>query len=372
MKRLFWILYISPLAAFTQPAFTIRAHVMELKDGDKIYFSYHLNNILYKDSTIAKDQSFVFRGSISGRALGSISARENPFADIEVLHNSINLYVEPGDITINGMDSLKFATVAGTPDNEDYAELVNELRPYRKKLGKISEDFDALPPEEQKKVDRIAVTRMAYYNVLSQMAPVKFAFIKQHPDSYISLATLKDMLNQADINSIDSAYKNLSNQLKNSPEGIAFEKELAAAKLSRTGTIANDFALPDVNGKMISLSDYRGKYVLVDFWASWCMPCRNENPNVKAAFESFKSKNFTVISVSIDGQNTRAAWLQAIKADGLPWTQLLDASNKVHDMYGVTYIPANFLIDPSGRIVATNLRDKALFDKLREILGSEN
>ena len=363
---------ISPLFAFTQSAFTIKADVKELKDGDKIYFAYHLNKVLYKDSTTAKDQSFVFHGSISGPAFGLISARENPFADIEVLHNSINLYVEPGNITINGIDSLKFATVGGTPDNLDYAELVNELWPYSNKLARISKDFDALPAAEQKKVDRIAANRIAYYNVLNQMAPVRFAFIKRHRDSYISLETLKDMLNQADVNSIDSAYQSLSARLKNSPEGMAFEGRVAAARRSRSGTIANDFSLPDAGGKLVRLSDYHGKYVLVDFWASWCMPCRQENPNVKTAFERFKSKNFTIISVSIDEQASKAAWLQAIKADGLPWTQLLDASQKVRDLYGVTYIPANFLIDPNGRIVAANLRDKALIDKLIELLGSEN
>lgn len=369
MKKLLYLILLWPIFSFSQSTFTVKGDVRELKDGDKLYLSYRLNDVLHKDSTVARNGSFQFSGKTNSIAMASISARENPFGDIDILHNNLNFYIEPGNITITGMDSLKYATAGGTSNNRDFTELRDPLRPFYKQLVQLSDSFDALPAEKQKYPEQIAANRIAYYRIKDQMAPLQFSFINKHPGSYISLVTLQGMLNQIDINAVDNAYQSLSVALKTSPEGAAFYKKIAAAKKSRTGSIAGDFELPDNNGKMVKLSGQRGKYVLVDFWASWCIPCRQENPNLKAAFERYRSKNFSIISVSIDGRGEKTAWLEAIKKDNLPWTQLLDAHQKVRDQYGVTYIPANFLLDPTGHIISVNLKDIALMDKLSEILS---
>ena len=135
------------------------------------------------------------------------------------------------------------------------------------------------------------------------------------------------------------------------------------------GKPAPDFSLPDVNGKPVSLSSFRGKYVLVDFWASWCAPCRMENPNVVSAFLKFREKNFTVLGVSLD--KSREPWVKAIATDNLNWTQVSDLKyweSAVVPLYNIEGIPYNILVDPQGTIVARNLRGAALQAKLRDVL----
>ncbi len=136
-----------------------------------------------------------------------------------------------------------------------------------------------------------------------------------------------------------------------------------------SGQAAPEVALPDVNGKVVTLSSFRGKYVLIDFWASWCAPCRAENPNVVAAYEKFKDKNFTILSVSLD--NTKEAWEKAIKSDGLTWTQVSDLKgwhSMAAAMYNVQSIPCNFLIDTAGKIIAKNLRGQQLEETLQAMV----
>ncbi|MFI5195825.1 MAG: redoxin domain-containing protein [Chitinophagales bacterium] len=135
-----------------------------------------------------------------------------------------------------------------------------------------------------------------------------------------------------------------------------------------SGTVAPEVTLPSTDGKMVTLSSFKGKYVLLDFWASWCAPCRGENPNVVAAYEKFKDKNFTIFGVSLD--NNKEAWEKAIKDDSLTWTQVSDLkgwSSAAATTYAVQSIPTNFLIDPKGRIIAHNLRGEELIKTLEGI-----
>ena len=145
-------------------------------------------------------------------------------------------------------------------------------------------------------------------------------------------------------------------------------KALPGAAQGNAST-APEVTLPDVNGKTVSLSSFRGKYVLLDFWASWCGPCRAENPNVVAAYQKFKGKNFTIVGVSLD--NNKDAWENAIKSDGLAWTQVSDLKgwqSQAAALYNVQSIPSNFLIDTAGKVIAKNLRGKDLEEALSSVL----
>lgn len=195
-------------------------------------------------------------------------------------------------------------------------------------------------------------------------------FIQQHPKALASLWMLINELRpRLQPDEFERLFTSLDKSLQSSKYGQSVSQYIKSLKLSGIGVVAEDFAQNDVDGKPVKLSSFRGKYVLVDFWASWCGPCRQENPNVVKAFNKYKDKNFTILSVSLDEDKNR--WVRAISQDGLAWTHVSDLqgwNNGVAVQYGIRSIPSNFLVDPQGRIVARNLRGGALDAKLNEIL----
>jgi peroxiredoxin len=290
------------------------------------------------------------------------------FADVLVV------YLNGTTFTVKGIDSVHKATVTGSPLNEEYKRYHKIVLADAEKTSHALDAVYVQAPEQQKKDPRFVDSLMrSITKTWAKRDSLKYAFIKKYPQSYFSLEALIELSGKdIDVLKIEPIFKKLSGSLRNSAAGLAFAKRLYDQGLTSIGAVAPDFEQPDAQGNKVKLSDFKGRYVLLDFWASWCGPCRAENPEVVKAFNAYKDKSFTVLGVSLDKEDKRDAWQQAIAKDGLVWTQVADLKgwdNSAAILYDVHAIPQNYLIDPAGKIVAKNLRGEALHAKLKELLG---
>ncbi len=197
------------------------------------------------------------------------------------------------------------------------------------------------------------------------------ARVKAAPDSISTLVDLRRVGGYDPVYpELQALYNNLSNNVKNSTEGKEFQDYLNTLETVQIGKIAPAFTQNDTSGNPVQLADFKGKYVLLDFWASWCAPCRRENPNLVKSYAKYQKDGFEILGVSMDKASDKAKWLKAIQDDGLTWKQVGDLKgwdNEAGVMYDVKAIPMNFLVDPNGKIIAKYLRGEELDKKLAEI-----
>lgn len=230
---------------------------------------------------------------------------------------------------------------------------------------------DARAKKNNEKIDSIYNNEMPIFR--SESDKLSYNFIKQYPQSVVSSNILLYKTQKLSIDSLKMFYSVLSNAVEQSHDGKEIKDFITKAENLTIGKQAPNFTQTNLNGINISLADFRGKYVLLDFWASWCIPCREEHPYLKQAYSKYNSKGFTIIGLSLDRAEDKDAWLAAIEKDGLPWTQLCDFKVwdspviKIYNLYGKG-IPANYLIGPNGEIVAKDLRGTQLEKKLEELI----
>ena len=283
--------------------------------------------------------------------------------------NPFEVYVENNRIIVTGAkeDVSSFA-VTGSSSHRDFKDFLNTFVPLFNQLNSLANTINAMVPGP----DRDGLMNV-YNSTQANIQKQIDKFITEKPKSYVSPFML-NVTSQFydDPMALEKRFLLLDEKVRATPEGKKLEQFITEAKIGAVGTQALEFSLPDTTGKMLSLSSFRGKYVLLDFWASWCGPCRNENPNVVQNFRRFKNKNFTIFGISLDKPGQKDRWVKAIEEDSLTWNHASDLkfwNNDAAMLYKVHGIPQNFLIDPNGKIIAKNLRGPALEAKLCEIFG---
>ena len=358
-------------AAKAQQKYSIQANIEGLKNGTKVRLTRTIDgkNGQEPDSTFIENGTFKFQGEISRPVKVSLYIPQNSVNNQSHLIFQRTIFLCAGLTTLTGKD-FGSATLSGPPQEQEYekevAEFQQRLKPWTDSLGRLNvktiKDF--------RSKDALKMAQANAEKFHPEFNKVEQNFIRTYPDSYVSLDMLESevhlMLYPDDI---ESLYMLLSDHLKNTPEGqLMGERARLAVKYS-IGKPAMDFSQVDAKGDDVSLALLKGKYVLIDFWASWCGPCRTEYPFLKEAYEQFKDKGFEIIGVSLD--NDKAAWLNAIKDNGFMWPELCDLKGRKNEValaYGITGIPANFLIDPAGNIIAKNMRGDDLINKLSEVI----
>lgn len=342
------------------------------------------------DTAKVEDGKFIFSDTVTKPSFYFVSVDGKPSEKLRII-------VEPGEIKVEvDKDTIYNSKIGGTYNNEKFYEYSKEAKALRKSQSKNTADFMAKNKAEidaaTVSMDTAAMNKLQR-QFIEQYPDIKnkpLNFVKQNPKAYISIFLLNDMLSGRLVKPAEAKelYKALDAEVKNTKEGKELEKAIEeaisprasaeqpqaqpAAGNAEVGQMAPQFSAPSPDGKMISLKESMGKVTVVDFWASWCKPCRMENPNVVAMYKELHPKGLNIIGVSLD--KDAAKWKEAIAADNLTWNHISNLKfwdEPIAKQYGVNSIPATFVLDANGKIVAKNLRGDALKAKVEELLNAK-
>ncbi len=342
--------------------FTINGIVRGMDSG-WIYFSHYDSARDFKDSVRIKQQQFTYTGKVSAPSQFFMWVRTSKGMQ------QIDLFVE--DTLINmqvNKDTMINTVITGSPVEDQFIEYKKALKPIMDKTMQLYGAYDdARSAGNKPAMDSI---EKLMDNVDKEKQDMVKGFVEKNPSSIIGAwAVSTTFLYEPDLKLLEEFYGKFSPSVQQCKYAKTIKKEIDVEEKLQPGMVAPEFTQNDTTGKPVALSSFRGKYLLVDFWASWCHPCRNENPNVVAAYKKYKDKNFTILSVSFD--KNKANWEKAINDDGLMWTQVCDLKaweNEAGQLYGIKAIPSNYLLGPDGKILAHNLRGEELVKKLAEVL----
>ena len=366
---------VAATAAQAQKDFSIKGNIQLQKPVEWIFIGYNSGEDYVRDSLKTTNGKFTYKGKMAEPSLVQLRlAYPKGEGEARAKSESVMLFLEPGKNTVRIKDTITDLAVKGSKTQKEFYALIDAQQPYREAERKLYESYRQAAKENNEAEQGRIIARRDSLNE-EMLQKVNKTFLLNHSNSPVAVYALKQIAGyDIDADKMQPLYNVLSPGVKKLGEAVKFAEQLEIAQKTGVGKVAPEFSQTDTSGQLVSLSSFRGKYVLVDFWASWCGPCRAENPNVVAVFNQYKDKGFTVLGVSLDREGQRERWMKAIYDDKLAWTQVSDLkfwNNAVAQQYGIKAIPFNLLIDPNGVIVAKNIRGEELGKAVEKAIASK-
>ncbi|WP_461533095.1 redoxin domain-containing protein [Sinomicrobium sp.] len=347
------------------PSYVIEVDVRDADSG-MAYLESERTDVSVMDSTPITNGKFTFRGTVDEPT--------GYFLKVSGAQYPIKFLLSNDSISISGAkDSLYNAKITGATEND---KLMNYFSTVYATLGKQADSLYKnftdngtlkMTPELQKELDK-------KWEVFNDHAfDMNAEYVKDNASEIVAAIVIDEMyVKRSHPEQAETLYNLLTDSIKNSYYGKRVATALETFEKTSVGKVAPDFCEPTAEGEEVCLSSFKGKYVLIDFWASWCGPCRKENPNLVKAYAQYRDKGFEILGVSIDEK--RDLWLKAVEKDNMTWTQLSSVNgwkSAGAQAYNVNAVPTNYLIDPEGVIIAKNLRGEALQEKLQEVFSGQ-
>ncbi|HEX6428634.1 MAG TPA: TlpA disulfide reductase family protein [Niastella sp.] len=357
---LFLLITNNALSQKKAPQFIITAKIAHFTDS-VVYMNYGTLGASKTDTAIVKNGSFTFKGHVDEPVPSMIFSK--------TFKVKIDLYIENTPITVIGdADSMYNTKVTGKGVVQEFEVFNQRLMANRKStIALFQKAWDLNKAGDSVVAKQMQAKADSQYNWEFK---ARNQYITEHPKSYIAAKELLAYTSTITLANSIKMFQGLDASIKSTNIGKEIAARIDLLTKVEEGKPAQPFTQSTPDGKSVKLADYKGRYVLVEFWASWCGPCRAENPNLLTQYKLYNSKGFDILSVSLD--NNKDYWLKAVEKDALPWTQVSDLkgwNNEVAVLYGIRAVPASFLIDPMGKIVATGLRGETLNKKLETLFN---
>jgi peroxiredoxin len=311
------------------------------------------------DTAVVENGRFNFKGSIEHPDIYYIGIDEGRF---------VSFFNEPSDIKIKfHIDSITSPEITGSTADNEFRNYLKSIEKHKSaQIGIYTRYNEAARNND---TAQIKIIEAEMNELDAQHKANILGFVKDNPSSFVSPYIAMRHSYELDLDELRQLNTSLDSKVKESPFAKMLADRILVLENVEVGKQAPDFTMKDTQGNTVTLSDLRGKVLLVDFWASWCGPCRKENPNIVSAYKRFNDKGFDILGVSLD--RDKDSWLAAIKDDNLTWTHVSDLqywNNAASKLYGVMSIPSNVLLDANGVIIARNLTGEDLIKKLEEVL----